>query len=177
MLGQISTPPPPPWLDPTVFLSSLVWSLLRTLVTFFICFVLGIASLGILDKLTPGVREIYNVRSSPLSTALFALGVFVFLTFSILASVIAPLPIGISSGLGETVNPLLLLAYRLTALLAGFVLSLVFAALYYRLLAKIKPFGISLDSINKEPIATGVYVLGFLLFLGAVVYVALVIPA
>ncbi len=174
---QITPPPPPTWLDPAVFLTDLAWTLIRTIVTFIISFGIGLASLGVLDRLTPGVREVNNIRNHPIAVALFALGIFIFLTFSLLGAVISPLPIGITSGLGPTVSPVLIFAYRITALLAGFLLSLFFAFIYYRILAHLRPFGIDLDEIDKDAVATGIYVLGYLIFLGAIIYMALVIPA
>jgi len=140
------------------------------------CFFLGLAGLKILDRLTPGITEMHNIKRTPLSMALFALGMFTFLSLTFVASVTAPLPIGVSSGLGATVGPFLVLGYRLVALLAGFMIAMVFAGIFYRLLSKAGPFGVNLDDVNKEPVATGLYVLGYLIFLGAILYAALLIP-
>jgi hypothetical protein len=167
---------PPVWLDPTVFLTNLAWVLIRSFVTFIVCFGLGLAGLRILDRLTPGITEMQNIRRQPLPTALFAAGMFTFLSLTFVGSVTAPLPIGLSSGLGATVSPLLILGYRLLALLVGFIISMVFAGIFYRILAKMEPFGINLDDVNKDPVATSVYVVGYLIFLGAVLYASLLIP-
>ncbi len=107
---------------------------------------------------------------------LFALGMFIFLSLTFVGSVTAPLPIGVSSGLGATVGPFLVLGYRLVALLAGFMIAMVFAGIFYRMLSKAGPFGVDLDDVNKDPVATGIYVVGYLIFLGAILYAALLIP-
>lgn len=167
---------PPLWLDPTVFLTNLAWVLIRSFLTFVVCFGLGLAGLKILDRLTPGITEMRNIRQRPLPTALFAAGMFMFLSFTFVGSVTAPLPIGLSSGLGATVSPWLIFAYRITALLAGFMISMIFAGIFYRILAKAEPFGINLDDVNKDPVATSVYVVGYLIFLGAILYASLLIP-
>ena len=167
---------PPVWLDPAVFLTNLAWALIRSFVTFIACFGLGLAGVKILDRLTPGITEMQNIRHQPLSTALFATGMFIFLSLTFVGSIAAPLPIGLSSGLGATVSPLLILGYRLIALLAGFILSIVFAGIFYRILDKIDPFGVKLDDVNKDPVATSVYVMGYLIFLGAILYGCLLIP-
>jgi len=167
---------PPVWLDPAVFLTNLAWVLIRSFVTFIVCFGLGLAGVRILDRLTPGITEMENIRRQPLSTALFAVGMFTFLSFTFVGSVTAPLPIGLSSGFGATVSPLLILGYRLIALLAGFMISLVFAGIFYRILPKAGPFGVNLDDVNKDPVATSGYVLGYLVFLGATLYACLLIP-
>jgi hypothetical protein len=101
---------------------------------------------------------------------------FIFLSLTFIGSIAAPLPIGLSSGLGATVSPFLILGYRLVALLAGFFLSMVFAAIFYRILGKAGPFGVDLDDVNKDPVATSLYVMGYLIFLGAILYACLLIP-
>jgi hypothetical protein len=88
----------------------------------------------------------------------------------------APLPIGVSSGLGATVSPWLVFGYRLIALLAGFLVSLVFAAVFYRILGKMAPFGIDLDDVNKSSLATAVYTAGYIVFLGVIIYGSLLLP-
>jgi len=167
---------PPAWLDPAVFLTNLAWALIRSFVTFIVCFGLGLAGVKILDRLTPGITEMQNLRRQPLSTALFATGMFIFLSLTFVGSIAAPLPIGLSSGLGATVSPLLILGYRLVTLLAGFIISIVLAGIFCRMLEKVDPFGVKLDDVNKDPVATSVYVLGYLIFLGAILYACLLIP-
>jgi len=165
-----------PWLDPAFFLTNLIWILTRSLVTFVICFGIGLAGIKALDKMTPGIKEMKNIKGEPVPTALFATGMFVFLSLTFIGSVIAPLPVGVSSGMGAIVSPVLLFVYRLVALLAGFVISLVFAAVFYRILARMEPFGIDLDDVDKTALATGIYVMGYLAFLGVILYASLLIP-
>lgn len=167
---------PPIWFDPAVFLTNLAWVLIRSFITFIMCFFLGLAGLKILDRLTPGITEMRNIRRQPLSTALFAVGMFIFLSITFVGSVTAPLPIGVSSGLGATIGPLLVLGYRLVALLAGFIIAMVFAGIFYRMLSKMGPFGTNLDDVNKDPVATSLYVVGYLIFLGVILYATLLIP-
>ena len=167
---------PPVWLDPAVFLTNLAWVLIRSFVTFVLCFGLGLAGVKILDRLTPGITELKNVKRQPLSTALFAMGMFIFLSLTFVGSITAPLPVGLSSGLGASVSPWVILGYRIIALLAGFIISMVFAGIFYRILAKAGPFGVDLDDVNKDPVATSLYVVGYLVFLGAILYACLLIP-
>jgi hypothetical protein len=169
-------PLPPTWLDPVTFLINLFWTLARSFATFIICFGLGLAGLKLLDLLTPGIHELRNIKGKPLPTGLFALGMFIFLSLTFLGSVTAPLPIGISSGLGATVNPWVVFGYRLIALLAGFVVSLLFAVVFDSILSSMKPFGIDLDDVNKSHDATGIYVMGYFIFLGVILYASLLLP-
>ena len=169
-------PLPPGLLDPGVFFTNLLWTLTRSFVTFVICFGIGLAGLRILDWLTPGIKELRKIKHESLPTALFALGMFVFLSLAFLGSVTAPLPIGVSSGLGAAVSPWLIFTYRLIALLGGFLISLLFAAVFYRILGVMAPFGIDLDDVNKSSLATAVYVMGYMVFLGVIVYGSLLLP-
>jgi len=167
---------PPAWLDPAVFMTNLAWALIRSFATFIVCFVIGLVGLKILDTLTPGIRELKNIEGHPLPTALLAAGMFIFLSLSFVGSVIAPLPVGVSSGLGASVNPLQIFGYRMIVLLAGFAVSLLFAAVFYRVFARVEPFGIDLHDVNKDPVATGVYVMGYEIFLGVILYACLLLP-
>ncbi len=177
-LGQeppISPPLPPPG-DPAVFLADLAWTLARSLITFVICFVLGLIGIRLLDKITPRIKEIEMIRGKPVPTALYSSGFFIFLGLIFYASVVSPLPIGLVTGVGYTVTPVQLVAYKLITMLAGLGFSLLFAVIFYRVMAIIEPFGIDLDDVQKEPIAVGVYVMGYLIFLGLIFLTVLTLP-
>ncbi|MCS7137414.1 MAG: hypothetical protein RMK31_00215 [Candidatus Caldarchaeum sp.] len=173
----IEPPPPPAWADPFVFLTGLGWVLLRTFATFVLVFVIGLVSIKVVDLITPGIRELSLVRSSPLAVGVFAAGFFVYLAMGFIASMTSPLPIGVETGVATLgISPAVLLAYKLVKLLAAVLLSYLFAAIYYRVLARLEPFGLDLDDVDKDPLGVGVYLLGYMIFLGAVVYVALTLP-
>jgi hypothetical protein len=167
---------PPTIFDPMAFLIDLAWTLIRSFATFIICFALGLAGLRILDRLTSGIKEVRNIKGQPIPTALFGAGMFVFLALAFAGSVMAPLPIGLASGLGATVSPWLILGYRLTALLVAFVISIVLAVFFYEIMGHLKPFDIDLDDVNKSPLATGIYVMGYTIFLGVILYASLLLP-
>ncbi|MCS7126185.1 MAG: hypothetical protein NZ929_04660 [Aigarchaeota archaeon] len=175
-LAEIIPPQPPPWLDPSVYLSNLGWVLLRTLLTFLLIFFIGLGSLRLLDYITPGISEISKIRGNPIAVGMFAAGFFIYLSFAYIASMISPLPIGTTTGIVEGVSPLVLIAYKLITLFFGILVSLLFAFVYYRILAKLEPYGVDLDDVDKEPIAVGIYLMGYLIFLGAIVYVSLLLP-
>ncbi len=167
----------PPWLDPAYFLTNLFWTLMRSFVTFIVCMILGMAGLKLLDKMTPGISELRSIKGHSVATALFAAGIFIFSALTILGSMTAPLPIGVSSGLGQAVSPLMILGYRLLTLLAGFLISILFTFILSRVLAHVEPFGIDLHDVEKESIAIGIYIMGYLIFLGIILYASLLIPA
>ena len=168
---------PPPWLDPVYFLTSLFWTLIRSFVTFIVCMVMGMTGLKILDKMTPGVSELRSIKGHSVATALFAAGIFIFSALTVLGAMTAPLPIGISSGLGQAVSPVMILVYRLLTLLAGFLISILYAFIITRVLNQVEPFGIDLHDAEKEPTSIGIYLMGYLIFLGIILYASLLLPA
>jgi uncharacterized membrane protein YjfL (UPF0719 family) len=174
---DIEVPPqPPPWLDPSVYLTNLGWVLARTFITFLLVFFIGLISIKALDKLTPGIGEISKIKGNPLATALFAAGFFIYLSFAFIASLVSPLPIGTTSGIVSGLSPAILIAYKLITLFIGMLVSFLFALIYYRILAKVEPYGIDLDDVDKDPVAVGIYMMGYLIFLGAIIYVCLLLP-
>jgi len=65
---------------------------------------------------------------------------------------------------------------RLLAVLLSFFVSLLFGWLFYVIFAKLKPFGIDLDDINKNPVAVGAFLFSYEVFLGLIVYASLTLP-
>ena len=59
--------------------------------------------------------------------------------------------------------------------LSSFV-GLIFGWIFYLIFAKMTPFGIDLDDVNKSPIAVGAFLFGYEVFLGLILYGSLMIP-
>ena len=58
----------------------------------------------------------------------------------------------------------------------SFFVSLFFGWIFYVVFAKLTPFGIDLDDINKSPIAVGTFLFAYEVFLGLLIYGSLMIP-
>jgi succinate-acetate transporter protein len=65
---------------------------------------------------------------------------------------------------------------RLLVVALSFFVSLIFGWLFYTIFAKLTPFGIDLDDVNKSPIAVGIYLFGYEVFLGLIIYGSLMVP-
>jgi hypothetical protein len=65
---------------------------------------------------------------------------------------------------------------RLLVVILSFFVSLFFGWIFYNIFAKLTPFGIDLDDVNKSPIAVGIYLFGYEVFLGLIIYGSLMIP-
>jgi succinate-acetate transporter protein len=65
---------------------------------------------------------------------------------------------------------------RLLVVALSFFVSLFFGWLFYVIFAKLTLFGVDLDDVNKSPTAVGIYLFGYEVFLGLIVYGSLMIP-
>jgi uncharacterized membrane protein YjfL (UPF0719 family) len=65
---------------------------------------------------------------------------------------------------------------RLLVVVLSFFVSLFFGALFYLVFEKLRLFGIELDDINKHPMAVGVFLLCYEIFLGLIMFASLTVP-
>jgi hypothetical protein len=65
---------------------------------------------------------------------------------------------------------------RLLVVIISFFVSLFFGGLFYYIFAKLKPFGMNLDDINKKPSSIGVFLFCYEVFLGLIVFASLTLP-
>jgi len=65
---------------------------------------------------------------------------------------------------------------RLLVVISSLLVSMLFGWLFYYIFAKLTPFGIDLDDVNKSPTAVGMFLFGYEVFLGLIIYGSLIIP-
>jgi hypothetical protein len=58
----------------------------------------------------------------------------------------------------------------------SFFVSLFFGGLFYIVFAKLRPFGVDLDDINKHPLSIGVFLFCYEVFLGLIMLASLTLP-
>jgi uncharacterized membrane protein YjfL (UPF0719 family) len=129
---------------------------------------LGIRSL---DYITTKITEFKTIKGDPLATSLFVSGFFIFAGLVVYGSMVNPFFLGQSVILDAYFN-----IERLVIVLLSFGASLLFGWLFYFVFARLTPFGIDLDDVNKSPVAVGVFLFGYEVFLGLIIYGSLVIP-
>ena len=61
-------------------------------------------------------------------------------------------------------------------MIISFFVSLFFGSLFYLIFAKLTPFGIDLDDINKHPVAVGSFLFCYEVFLGLIMLASLTLP-
>ena len=154
-------------LGPEVSLYLLVLSwVARMVVISLICTFLGWLGIRILDALTPRIHQREKIGEDPVSIGLFIAGFIIFVGLIIHGSSTAPLIIG---------TPLMrsLVDFRRLALMTvGFLVSLFLGIVLFNILNWVTP-KIPFLKIKDSSLAIGIYVFGYLIFLGIILHAAL----
>lgn len=124
-----------------------------------------------LTRLTTKISEFKVIKGDPVATGLFVSGFLVFAGLVVYGSMVNPFFLGQSVILGSFFN-----LKRLLVVVLSLLVSLLFGWFFYIIFAKLAPFGIDLDDVNKSPVAIGIYLFGYEVFLGLLVYGSLMIP-
>jgi hypothetical protein len=156
---------------PSEFLTSLLLWFVRAFVSSIICLTIGIIALKILTLITTKISEFKDIKGNPVATSLFVSGFLVFAGLVVYGSMVNPFFLGQSVLIGSYFN-----IQRLLVVALSFFVSLFFGWLFYVIFAKLKIFGVDLDDVNKSPIAVGIFLFGYEVFLVLIVYGSLMIP-
>ena len=145
-----------------------IW-LAKIILLALICTLLAWLGIRTLDALTPQISKRQRIGEDPIATGLFIAGFFILVGLVVHGAATAHTAIGSS-----------ILAYifdfRSWGLLAlSFLVSLLIGIGLFHLVNKLTP-KIPFFSINENPIAVGIYVFGYLVFLGLVLHAALTTP-
>ncbi len=121
----------------------------------------------------PGAPEATagGVKGQPLATSLFVGGFFIYAGLVVYGSMVNPFFLSQSITIGAYFN-----LQRLLIVVISFFVSLFFGGLFYIVFAKLTPFGVDLDDINKQPLAVGVFLFCCEVFLGLIVFASLTLP-
>ena len=156
---------------PSVFFTSLLLWFVRAFISSVICLAIGIISIKILTHITTKISEFKTIKGDPLATSLFVSGFLVFAGLVVYGSMVNPFFLSQSVLFSSYFN-----IQRLLVVILSFFVSLFFGWFFYVIFAKLTPFGVDLDDVNKSPIAVGVYLFGYEVFLGLIIYGSLMIP-
>jgi uncharacterized membrane protein YjfL (UPF0719 family) len=153
------------------FLITLALWFVRAFVSSLICLLLGYLSIRVISRITTNIQEFETLKGQPLATSLFVSGFLVYAGLVIYGSMVNPFFLSQSVTIGAYFN-----LQRLLAVILSFFVSLFFGWLFYVIFAKLKPFGVDLDDINKNPVAVGVFLFCYEIFLGLIMYASLTLP-
>ncbi len=155
---------------PEFFNALFLW-FIRAFISSLICLLLGIISLKAITYITTKINEFKTIKGDPIATGLFLTGFLIFSGLVVYGSMVNPFFLGQSVIFGSFFN-----LQRFFVVGLSFFVSLVFGWMFYFVFAKLTPFGIDLDDINKSPIAVGTFLFGYEIFLGLLIYGSLMIP-
>lgn len=156
---------------PSEFITSLLLWFVRAFVSSLICLVIGYVGIKVLSLETTKIREFESIKGHPLATSLFVGGFLVYAGLVVYGSMVNPFFLSQSVTVGAYFN-----LQRLLIVILSFFVSLFFGGLFYLVFAKLRPFGIDLNDINKHPMAVGVFLLCYEIFLGLIMFASLTIP-
>jgi len=152
------------------FTSLLLW-FTRAFISSLICLLIGIISIKVMTHVTTKIHEFKIIKGNPVGTSLFVSGFLIFAGLVVYGSMVNPFFLGQSVLFTSFFN----LQRLFVVGLSSFV-GLIFGWLFYFIFAKLTPFGIDLDDINKSPIAVGAFLFGYEVFLGLIIFGSLMIP-
>ena len=149
----------PFWVIVLVWLAKVIWLVI-------ICVFLAWLGIRALDALMPYIDKRQRIGESPVATGLFIAGFFILVGLVVHGAATTPTVFGGS-----------LLSYffdfrQLGILAVSFVISLLIGAAIFHIVDKLTP-KIPFRSINKDGVAVGIYVFGYLIFFGLILHAAL----
>jgi hypothetical protein len=150
--------------------SLLLW-FIRAVISSLICLIIGYLGIRTLATFTVKIKEFETIKGHPVATSLFVGGFFIFAGLVVHGSMVNPFFLGQSILYGSFFN-----VQRLLIVILSFCVSLFLGWLFYIIFAKLTPFGIDLDDVNKSPEAVGAFLFSYEVFLGLVLYASLMIP-
>lgn len=153
------------------FLTSVLLWFVRAFISSLICLLIGFIAIKGITHLTTKISEFKTIKGDPVATGLFVSGFLIFAGLVVYGSMVNPFFLGQSVIFSSFFN-----LQRLLVVALSFFVSLFFGWLFYWIFAKLTPFGVDLDDVNKSPIAVGIYLFGYEVFLGLIVYGSLMIP-
>ena len=146
----------------------LIW-IAKVILLVFVSTLLAWLGIRTLDALTPSIHQRQRIGEDPVATGLFIAGFFILVGLVIHGAITA---------LTAVVPPIIgyIFDFRTWGVLAiSFVVSLLVGIALFHIVDKLTP-RIPFVSINKSPVAIGIYVFGYLVFFGLILHAALTGP-
>ncbi len=156
---------------PTEFITSMLLWFVRAFVSSIICVAIGLLAIKAMTYITTKISEFQTIKGNPTATGLFVGGFFIFAGLVVFGSMVNPFFLSQSVMISSFFN-----FQRLLVVVLSFFVSLFFGGLFYFVFSRLSPFGIDLNDVNQSPIAVGIYLFCYEVFLGLIVLGSLMIP-
>jgi uncharacterized membrane protein YjfL (UPF0719 family) len=121
--------------------------------------------------LTTRIKEFESIKGDSLATSLFVGGFLVYAGLVVYGSMVNPFFLSQSVTIGSYFN-----VQRFLVVILSFFVSLFIGGMFYLAFDKFRLFGIELDDINKHPMAIGVFLFCYEVFLGLIMFASLTVP-
>ena len=148
----------------------LLW-FVRAFISSIVCLFIGVIGILSLTHITTKISEFKTIKGDPIATGLFVSGFLVFAGLVVCGSMVNPFFLSQSVMYGAYFN-----IQRLLVVTLSFFVSLLLGVVFYTLFARLTPFGMDLDDVDKSPAAVGIFLFGYEVFLGLILYGSLIIP-
>lgn len=155
----------------SALLFSLALWFLRALVSSVICLGIGFLGIKAIAMVTADVNEFESIKGNPTATSLFLGGWFVYAGLVIYGSMVNPFFLSQNVQVGSFFN-----VDRLLIVVLSFLVSFLFGALFCFVFSRLHLFGLDLEDINRHPVAVGVFLFSYQVFLGLIIFASLNIP-
>jgi uncharacterized membrane protein YjfL (UPF0719 family) len=132
---------------------------------------IGYIGVKSITLITTKIKEFESIKGNSLATSLFVGGFFIYAGLVVYGSMVNPFFLSQSVTVGAYFN-----LQRLLVVVISFFVSLFFGGIFYLVFAKLTPFGVDLDDINKQPMAVGTFLFCYEVFLGLIMLASLTLP-
>lgn len=150
------------------YLVVLLW-VARTVILAFVCALLAWLGIRVLDALTPSIHQRERIGENPISVGLFIAGFLILIGLVIHGVVTGPVLVG--AGVWHSlIDP-----RRLGLIAISFFVSLLLGIALLYIIDKLTP-KIPFGSVERNSVAVGIYVFGYLVFFGLIIHGALTMP-
>jgi len=150
------------------YLVVLLW-VARTVILAFVCALLAWLGIRVLDAITPSIHQRERIGENPISVGLFIAGFLILIGLVIHGAVTGPVLVG--AGLWYSLIDL----RRLGLIAISFFVSLLLGIALLYIIDKLTP-KIPFGSVERNSVAVGIYVFGYLVFFGLIIHGALTMP-
>jgi uncharacterized membrane protein YjfL (UPF0719 family) len=153
-----------------LFYTLALW-FIRALISSIICLIIGYLGIRGISLITSKVNEFESIKGHSVATSLFLGGFFIYAGLVIYGSLVNPFFLSQSVSVMSFFN-----LTRLGVVVLSFIVSFVFGSILHFIFTRIHLFDLNFDDINNDPLAIGIFLFCYQVFLGLIIFASLNVP-
>ena len=153
-----------------LFYTLALW-FIRALISSIICLIIGYLGIRGISLITSKVNEFESIKGHSVATSLFLGGFFIYAGLVIYGSLVNPFFLSQSVSVMSFFN-----LTRLAVVVLSFIVSFVFGSILHFIFTRIHLFDLNFDDINNDPLAIGIFLFCYQVFLGLIIFASLNVP-